>query len=280
MTNILITGASGFVGMQVMKVLDKLRNVNLFPIVRIEKKNTFEKFNNVKYIYFTKDIFNETENWWKKKLVKIDIVIHIAWYTEYGKYLDSELNIHCLHGSLTLGNAVAKSRVKRFIGIGTCMEYNLTKGKVTVNTALDPKNLYSITKVALFTTLQNFFSIKKKEFVWCRLFYLYGEGEDKRRLSAYIHKQLQRGLPVKLTSGHQIRDFLNVCDAAEIISKVALDKNAGVVNICSGKPISIKKFAENIAANYGRLDLLKFGKVKKNLYEPDAVWGVMNYDKN
>ena len=41
MTNILITGASGFVGLQVMKVLDNLTNVNLFPIVRIKKKKYF-----------------------------------------------------------------------------------------------------------------------------------------------------------------------------------------------------------------------------------------------
>ena len=61
MNNILITGATGFVGMQVMKALDNLKNVNLFPIVRTKKKNIFKKFKNVKNIYFTKDIFNETE---------------------------------------------------------------------------------------------------------------------------------------------------------------------------------------------------------------------------
>jgi len=279
MNNILITGATGFVGMQVMKALDNLKNVNLFPIVRTKKKNIFKKFNNVKNIYFTKDIFNESEDWWKKKLVKIDIVIHIAWYVKHGKYLDSELNINCLYGSLRLGNAVAKSSVKRFIGIGTCLEYNLKKRKLRVNTALDPKNLYSITKVALFTSLQKLFLIKKKEFVWCRLFYLYGEGEDERRLSAYIHKQLQNGLPAKLTSGNQIRDFLNVRDAAKIISNISLDKKVGAINVCSEKPISIKKFAQRIAAKYGRLDLLKFGRKKNFLHEPDIVWGVMNYDK-
>lgn len=280
MTNILITGASGFVGMQVMKILDNLKNTNLFPIVKIKKKSIFKKFKNVKKTYVTKDVFNETEKWWKKKLDKIDIVIHIAWNTEYGKYLDSDLNINCLYGSLRLGNAIAKSKVKRFVGIGTCLEYKQTNGKVTVDTELDPKNLYSITKVALFTSLQKLFLIKKKEFVWCRLFYLYGEGEDERRLSAYIHKQLKNGLEVKLTSGYQIRDFMNVYDAAKIISKISLDKNVGVVNVCSEKPISIKKFAKKIALQYGRLDLLKFGKRKKNLYEPDAVWGVMNYEKN
>lgn len=279
MNNILITGASGFVGMQVMKVLNNFKNVNLFPVVRTEKKNIFKKFNNVKNIYFTKDIFNESENWWKKKLHKIDIVIHIAWHVKYKEYLDSELNINCLHGSLRLGSAVAESGVKRFVGIGTCMEYSLKKGKITVNTALDPKNLYSITKVALFTSLQKLFIIKKKEFVWCRLFYLYGEGEDQRRLSAYIHKQLQNGLPAKLTSGNQIRDFINVCDAAKIISNISLDKNVGVINICSEKPISIRKFAQNIAAKYGRLDLLKFGEKKFLLNEPRVVWGVKNYEK-
>lgn len=279
MTNILITGASGFVGMHVMNVLDNLPNLNLFPVVRIKKKNIFKKFKNVKKIYVTKDIFNETEYWWKKKLFKIDIVIHIAWYTEYGKYLDSELNINCLYGSLRLGNAVSKSNVKRFVGIGTCMEYNFAKPRVTVNTPLDPKNLYSITKVALFTSLRKLFMIKKIKFVWCRLFYLYGQGEDPRRLSAYIHKQIENGLPIRLTSGDQIRDFLDIRDAAKIISNISLNKHEGVVNVCSEKPISIKRFAQSIASRFGRLDLLKFGKKKKNIYEPNAVWGVKNYEK-
>jgi len=253
------------------------------PKIKYDLVKHFEeivlKFNNVKNIYFTKDIFNESEDWWKKKLLKIDIVIHIAWYVKHGKYLDSELNINCLYGSLRLGSAVAKSGVKRFIGIGTCLEYNLKKGKLRVNTALDPKNLYSITKVALYTSLQKLFLIKKKEFVWCRLFYLYGEGEDERRLSAYIHKQLQNGLPAKLTSGNQIRDFLNVRDAAKIISNISLDKKVGAINVCSEKPISIKKFAQRIAAKYGRLDLLKFGEKKFLLNEPRVVWGVKNYEK-
>lgn len=278
MTNILITGATGFVGTQVMTVLSKIPNVNLYPVIRKKNKNIFKNFNNVKKIYYSKDIFNQQEIWWKKKLHKIDIVIHIAWYAEHGKYLESELNINCLFGSLKLGKAVANSGVRRFIGIGTCLEYDLSKGRVNINTDLNPINLYSVTKVSLFKTLQKIFSIKKKEFVWCRLFYLYGAGEDQRRLSPYIHKQLQNGFPVKLINSNNIRDFLNVYDAAKIISKVTLDKVVGVINVCSGKPITIKKFAQNIAAKYGRSDLLKFSEQKKKLYEPKEVWGVTNYE--
>lgn len=278
MINILITGSTGFVGTQVLKELNKIDNVCLFPVIRSKNKNIFKNFKKVKKIFITRDIFNETEAWWKKKLVKIDIVIHIAWYVEHGKYLDSEINFNCLNGSLQLGKAVAKSGVKKFIGIGTCMEYDFSKPKLTVNTPLNPKNLYAITKVALFTSLRQLFNIYKKQFVWCRLFYLYGEGENSNRLSAYIHNQLKKGKSVNLSSGEQIRDFLDIKKAAKIITKISLNKKVGAVNICSEHPISIKKFAKNIALKYGRLDLLKFGKRKKNLYEPRSIWGVINYD--
>ena len=122
------------------------------------------------------------------------------------------------------------------------MKYNLIKGKVTINTPLDSKNLYSITNGDLFATLQKLFLIEKKEFVWCRLFCLYGEKEDKWRLLAYIHKQLKKRLTVKLKSDYQTRNFINVFDTVEIISKVFLDKNIGLVNIFQKNLFQLRNF--------------------------------------
>jgi len=48
---------------------------------------------------------------------------------------------------------------------------------------------------------------------WCRLFYLHGEGEDARRLVPYLRAKLIAGEPAELTSGKQIRDYLDVRDA-------------------------------------------------------------------
>ena len=97
------------------------------------------------------------------------------------------------------------------------------------------------------------------EFAWCRLFYLFGEGEDARRLVPYLRAKLRRGEPVELSSGTQIRDFLDVRDAGRMIADAALGSMQGPVNICSGKPITVRQIAEKIADEYGRRDLLRFG---------------------
>ena len=74
------------------------------------------------------------------------------------------------------------------------------------------------------------------EFAWCRLFYLYGEGEDERRLVPYLRAKLRAGEPAELTSGEQIRDYLDVRDAGRMIVEAALGTVQGPVNICSGMP--------------------------------------------
>ena len=111
------------------------------------------------------------------------------------------------------------------------------------------------------------------EFSWCRLFYLYGEGEDERRLIPYIHKKISNGDSVDLTEGNQIRDFLDVSIAAKIIANIAISNKQGVINVCSGTPITIREIAEGIADQYGRRDLLKFGKRPCNFRSTQSNWG-------
>ena len=110
------------------------------------------------------------------------------------------------------------------------------------------------------------------------MFHLYGEGEDKRRLVPYLHDQLSKGKVVKLTSGKQTRDFLDVSKVGQIITNIAMGQHQGPINICSGVPITVRQLAEQIANEYGRLDLLKFGQKSDNLVDPLYVVGVPNYE--
>jgi nucleoside-diphosphate-sugar epimerase len=111
-------------------------------------------------------------------------------------------------------------------------------------------------------------------FVWCRVFYLYGEGEDERRLVPYVRRQLAAGQEVLLTRGDQVRDFLDVKDAAGMIADVALGQQQGAVNVCSGQAVSVRQLAERIADEYGRRDLLRFGAKAENVFDPPRVVGV------
>ncbi|CAI8408149.1 MAG: dTDP-6-deoxy-L-talose 4-dehydrogenase (NAD(+)) [Gammaproteobacteria bacterium] len=112
------------------------------------------------------------------------------------------------------------------------------------------------------------------EFAWARLFYLYGQGEDARRLVPYLRARLSAGEPADLTSGSQIRDYLDVADAGAQIAALGLSEVCGAVNICSGHPLTVRKLAEQIADEYGRRDLLRFGVRADNQFDPPCVVGI------
>ena len=269
----LLTGGTGFVGRQVLRALGE-KGVLVRAVEREGKREEIESLKTIESVVTTADLFAETADWWADVCKGIDTVIHVAWYAEPGKYLQSAKNLNCLMGTLELAKGAAQSGVKRFIGIGTCFEYDLAAGMLSVETALRPLTPYAGAKAAVFMALSQWLPTQGVEFAWCRLFYLFGEGEDERRLVPYLRARLAAGEPVELTSGTQIRDFLDVREAGRLIAQTASSDAQGPVNICSGIPITVRQIAERVAAEYRRVDLLKFGVRADNLVDPPQVVGV------
>jgi nucleoside-diphosphate-sugar epimerase len=278
MTRALITGANGFVGRQIIRSLDAL-GVDLIPVVREGKAREISDLTSIKKIITTKDLFAEDEDWWEDQCKDVDIVIHAAWYVETGKYQDSSKNIDCLIGSLNLARGAAKAGVGRFLGLGSCAEYDQSQSVLTVETPLKPLTTYAAAKASLFTTLSQWFPMQSIDFAWIRLFYLYGEGEDQRRLVPYVRSQILKGDYVNLTSGQQVRDFMDVAEVGKSIAEISLTDQIGPINICSGIPITVRQLVENIAGEYARKDLLRFGAREDNPFDPPSVIGVSNVQR-
>jgi nucleoside-diphosphate-sugar epimerase len=262
----LVTGGTGFLGRQIVRAARE-RGI---PVRLVTRKH--EEETGVERL-LTQDMFLESQDWWKHALDGVDTVIHAAWYAEPGKCLTSTRNLDCLHGTLTLARACAQSRVRRFVGIGTCFEYDLEQGLLDVSTPLRPATLYAASKASAFLTLQAYFATTSVSFAWARPFYLFGEGEDARRLFPYLHQRLAAGQPAELTRGTQIRDYLDVTEAGRMICELAEATATGPTNICSGVPVTVRQMAENIADQYGRRDLLRFGVRPDNLTDPACVVG-------
>ena len=113
--NILLTGATGFIGSNILKKL--VDKNNLFIIIRDKRKNKYFKNKNVKIINF-----NSYENLSNKlKKIKVSIVIHAA--THYVKNhttkdLQKFTNSNILLGNVILDN-LNNMRVKKFINFST-----------------------------------------------------------------------------------------------------------------------------------------------------------------
>ncbi|WP_440409619.1 NAD-dependent epimerase/dehydratase family protein [Neorhizobium petrolearium] len=271
---VLLTGGTGFVGRQVLRALAGSGNRIRAVIREGSAESRLGDPAAVESTVRSPDIFRESAEWWVKALDGVDIVVHVAWYTEPGKYVQSPENIICLEGTLRLAQAAALAGVKRFVGIGTCFEYDLSAGMLSTDTPLRPTSPYAGAKAAAFLALSQWLPPQGISFAWCRLFYMFGEGEDERRLFPYLRAQLAAGQSVDLTSGNQIRDFLDVRIAGEKIAATALGDRKGPVNICSGIPVTVRQIAERIADDYGRRDLLRFGARPDNLVDPPCVVGV------
>lgn len=270
---VLVTGGTGFVGSQVVRSL-LASGASIRMVVRSGGDPALADIPGIESVRFSDDLFAEQEDWWEDVLRGVATVVHLAWYAEPGKYLLSERNFDCLSGTLRMAKCAIRAGIRRFVGVGTCFEYDTSPGYLSVETPLLPRTPYASCKAASYFSLSSWFALEGIEFLWCRLFYLYGEGEDPRRFVPYLKGRLASGQPAELTSGEQIRDYLDVAVAGRMIAQEVLGDRQGAVNICSGVPITIRQFAESLAQEHGRPELLYFGVRPDNEYDPPCIVGV------
>lgn len=269
---ILLTGGTGFIGKHTLNALLETG----FKVHLIARNNpTQELYQNelIQKIYITQNLFNENDSWLEKVCENIDVIIHLAWYVNPHDYLQSPINLECAIGTLKFAKSAAKMGVKKFIGIGTSFEYELGSN-MDITTPLNPTTPYSSAKAAIYLALKDFLPLYNVDFAWCRIFDVYGEGENQNRLVPYLHKQLQNNLVAELSRGTQVRDYMSAEEIGRSIVKIITNNISGPINICSGIPVSIKQLAEKIASSYNKTHLLKFGVRPDNLIDPPIVVGV------
>ena len=120
-------------------------------------------------------------------------------------------------------------------------------------------------------TLDRFAIVSDIQFVWPRLFYLYGPSEDKRRLVPTLIRSLLAGEPVKLTSKDKVRDYLHVEDVASALWHTAKSDLTGPVNIGSGQPVTLGDLAQKISKITGSSGALQFDALPNDPSDPAHV---------
>ena len=279
-TRIFITGATGFVGRQVLLELKK-QDVEVIVSSRAHIGEVQMEELGINKVVTEPDIFTKDKLWWRKILVDVDILIHLAWYTEHASYMDAQDNLRCLQGSLELARGAIDAGISKFVGIGTCIECALDKGPLDRNSEINPKTIYADMKAALFLALKDLLPSHNIDFAWCRLFYLFGEGENPNKLHSYVRNRLEAGQLAYLTGGHQVRDFLDVRVAGQQLAQVALQNNlSGIIHICSGEPVTIRHISQTIARELGKESLLRFNSKDDSLKDAPSIVGVPSLTLN
>jgi len=187
-------------------------------------------------------------------------LLHLAWYVEPGQFWNSPLNLDWIGASLALYRSFVEARGQRFVGAGTCTEYDWSYDWLDeTTTPCVPGTLYGTAKNALFHTLAAAARVDDLSFAWGRIFFLYGPGEKPRRLISDAVAGLSRGEAVETTAGTQIRDFMHVADVAAAFAALVDSPVNGAVNIATGEAHPIRDILAHLGKITGRADLLRIG---------------------
>ncbi len=270
---VLVTGCTGFIGNYIVENLLKLKEMKIVgtSIDPVEKAKQFKWFNQIKYISYNlnednKNCFEFFEN--------PDLLIHLSWegLPNYNELFHFEKNLFSNYFFI-------KNMVEHGLGdvnvIGTCLEYGMINGCLSEDLQTNPITPYGLAKDTLRKFVEQLNLKYNFAFKWIRLFYLYGKGQNPKSLLAQLDKALDNNEKIfNMSNGEQLRDYLPVEKVAEYIVKISLQRDIlGIVNCCSGIPISIRKLVEMHLKKRNKEISLNLGYYNYPDYEPLAFWG-------
>ncbi len=263
---LLVTGAAGFVGSQVVQSALE-RGWEVCGVVRSTTNPQ-----RLKDASLCSLVHCDLDDWASLDSAlaanPVDACVHCAWFAEPGRYLGAQENIVSLMNSLTLLRLLAAKGCKRFVGVGSCFEYNPARGYFSEDTPTETTSLYAAAKTAAATVLCPMGEALGVKISWARLFLQYGPGEDLRRLVPSVIRSLLSGEKVRTSPGEQVRDFLHISDVARALIEVTAADLPGVVNIGSGQPVTVRQVVETLANHVARPDLVEFGALPYRAGDP------------
>ncbi|HEX2542303.1 MAG TPA: NAD(P)-dependent oxidoreductase [Caldimonas sp.] len=264
-----VTGATGFVGRHVVAALSREAGVSVVTSSRGGDAGGAD--GGVRHVPL--DIAQPSLGDYHA-LGRPDVLIHLSW-----SGLPNYRSLHHFESELprqhTFLSGLVRAGLPALVCTGTCFEYGMQSGALDETMRPDPQNPYGFAKDALRRQLAFLRDSTPFRFTWARLFYMYGEGQSAQSLYPLLASAAERGERVfRMSGGEQLRDYLPVSEMASMLVGLALRApDAGIVNVCSGRPVAVRSLVEGwIRQNNWNL-ALELGHYPYPDYEPMAFWG-------
>lgn len=261
MKRVLVTGATGLIGKYSIQPLLDLG----FEVFSVSSKAETERGQEGKkagrqalhWIKANLLDFNDIKKIFEE--VKPQYLLHFAWDTTPGVYLESNINFDWVQSSLEMLKQFKANGGKRAVFAGTCFEYDFGEEPLNELTSkLNPTSTYAKCKTYLNSLATLYCEKNDISFGWGRIFYVYGENEHEKRLVPHVIKNLRENKEVTITSGGLNRDYMFASDIAAGFAAFLNSDVHGSVNICTGEAPKIKEIVDFIAEKLDKKHLVKY----------------------
>jgi nucleoside-diphosphate-sugar epimerase len=267
-TRILVTGANGYIGAHVVSAL---RGAGATVLAADRSPDASARYPEG-VVAVHGDIFADPEGLFERA-GRVDAVVHLAW--EKGFVHNDPVHIRRLPDHLRFFEAAIAAGVPQLVVLGTMHEVGYHEGAIDESTPTNPRSLYGIAKDALRRSLDVITNGTDVTVQWLRCYYIHGDDERGNSIFGKIAAAARAGQQeFPFTSGKNRYDFIDVRDLGEQIAAVALQTEiAGIINCCSGEPVSLADEVEAYIARHGYDITLAYGAFPDRAYDSPGVWG-------
>lgn len=266
---ILVTGASGFIGANLFKLLAAHRS-DVFAVVRQDKGWRLSDVDDEKIISVDLNDSAATKNLINAVAPKtvFDFVAYGAYSFEENPALIYQTNFQSLVNVVSL---LANAGISAYIHAGSSSEYGFNCAAPLESESCEPNSHYAVSKVAAQTYLR--YMGKEHEFpaINLRLYSVYGALEDSSRLIPNLLKHAALGTLPPFVHGDISRDFIHVDDACLAFimaaTKMQPDLYGESFNIGSGQKTTIAELAELTRQEFNITEQPHFGDMQERAWD-------------
>jgi dTDP-6-deoxy-L-talose 4-dehydrogenase (NAD+) len=265
MTTVAVTGASGFVGQHCIRALAAC-GVRVLALSRRPVR-----IDNGQWRHF--DLASPDPAAFAE-IAACHSLLHLAWgglpNYQAPRHVDEELPLQ-----RDFLSAVCAAGQASLVISGTCLEYGMQEGELSESMPTMSHVPYAVAKDLLRQHCQTLAAEQHLRLCWARLFYVYGPGQAANSLWSQLQAAIGRGdSHFPMSAGQQVRDFIPIEEAAATLAQIAIERaDAGVVNLCSGEPITVEQRVRRWLGDAGAHMELDLGKYPYPTYEPFRFWG-------
>ena len=263
---ILVTGANGYIGAHLVKaLLDESVEVVAVDINHDYIDDRAQKFDT--------DIFSQNKNYFDF-FNKPDVLIHLA--CKDVPVHNSLYHIESISKNFDFIKNLVDNGLKQVITVGSMHDIGYYEGEVKEDVEPHPMSFYGISKDTLRRLLEVY--TKDKDVVYQHLRFFYTYGDDMHSSGSVFSKILQMAAEGKetfpFTDGKNKFDYIEINELAKQIAAVAMQKEVkGIINCCSGKPVSIKEQVEFFIKLHNLSIKPDFGKYPSRPYDSPCIYG-------